>query len=184
MGRPKAFLPYFPGNLTFLGRLAAAAHGAGTSPVLVVGRPGDPVLEAESARLGARFVENPLADRGQLSSLIAALDSFDPSPPEAVVLLPIDIPVISSEVIRKLMTAAAGTAALIVRAAHNGQHGHPVLFKRPLFDELRAADPSAGARAVVRVDPARVLDVETGEPGVLIDIDTPEDYERVFGRPL
>lgn len=183
MGRPKAFLPHFRPDSTFLAHLVGSARSAGAHPVLVVGRPEDMRLRAETTRLGGNFVQNTDSARGQLSSVIAALDSF-PSDPHAILLLPVDVPMITSDVIRQLIHAAAATGAVIVRAAHQGQHGHPVLFKRAVFDELRRADPSTGARAVVRADPARVLDVETGEPGVLTDIDTPEDYERIFGRPL
>jgi molybdenum cofactor cytidylyltransferase len=183
MGRPKAFLTHFSPDSTFLAHLVASARSGGADPVLVVGRPEDSRLQAEATRLGGDFVENPEAARGQLSSVIAALDSFS-SDPSAILLLPVDVPMITSDVIRQLIQAAAATSAVIVRAAHQGQHGHPVLFKRAVFDELRRADPSTGARAVVRADPARVLNVETGEPGVLTDIDTVEDYVRVFGRPL
>jgi len=59
-----------------------------------------------------------------------------------------------------------------------------VLFTRVVFDELRRADSSTGARSVVRADPGRVRDVEVGEAGVTIDIDTPDDYLRAFGRRL
>ena len=61
-------------------------------------------------------------------------------------------------------------------------HGHPVLFKREVFAELRAADSAVGAKAVVRANAARVLDVEVDDPGVTIDVDTPADYERFFHR--
>jgi molybdenum cofactor cytidylyltransferase len=59
-----------------------------------------------------------------------------------------------------------------------------VLFKRAVFDELRAADPDVGARAVVRADRSRVRDVEVDDPGVALDIDTPDDYFRAFGVML
>ena len=55
-----------------------------------------------------------------------------------------------------------------------------MLFKREVFDEL-AADSTLGAKAVVRADPVRVLDVDVDDPGVTIDVDTPADYERLFG---
>jgi molybdenum cofactor cytidylyltransferase len=182
MGCPKAFLPHFSAGSTFLGHLIEAGRSGGADPVLVVGRPDDPALRAEVSRLGATFVENHEADRGQLSSLVAALDYFSPTEPDAIVVLPVDVPVITAAVVSRLISAAQGTTATIVRAAHQGRHGHPVLFRRSVFDELRGADPTTGARAVVRRDPNRVLDVETGEPGVLVDLDTPEDYERIFGR--
>ena len=56
-----------------------------------------------------------------------------------------------------------------------------MIFKRRVFDALRSADPAQGAKAVVRA--AGVEDVETGDPGVVEDIDTPEDYARVLGKP-
>ena len=183
MGRPKAFLPHFSPETTFLAHLVGSAQAAGLAPVLVVGRSADRDLKAEASRLGAVFVENPAPNEGQLSSLVAALTSFQEAP-DAVVLLPVDIPLVTPGVIRELVAAAASSGAVIVRAAHDGQHGHPVLFKRSVFAELIDADPATGARAVVRADPARVLNVEAGEPGVLVDVDTPEDYRRVFGRPL
>ena len=50
-----------------------------------------------------------------------------------------------------------------------------------MFDELRRADPEAGARAVVRAHQGAVLNVDVDDPGVVGDIDTPEDYRRLFG---
>ena len=56
-----------------------------------------------------------------------------------------------------------------------------MIFRRSTFDELYAADPAVGARAVVRADPGRVEDVDVAEEGVTIDFDTPEEYRRYFG---
>lgn len=182
MGRPKAFLPHIASGSTFLSHLVAAAHAAHALPILVVGRADDPELQAEVVRRGAVFVENREASRGQLSSVLAALDSFGPAVPDAMLLLPVDVPMVTPAVLGQLMAAAKSSSASIVRAAYHGRHGHPVLFKRTVFDELRRADPAVGARAVIRENPARVLDLEVDEPGVLIDVDTPDDYLRIFGR--
>ncbi len=61
---------------------------------------------------------------------------------------------------------------------YKGTQGTPVVFAASVFDELRALDGDAGARAVVRRDPARVarvaLDVDMPP-----DVDTPEDYARL-----
>ncbi|HXG55244.1 MAG TPA: hypothetical protein VNJ03_07665, partial [Vicinamibacterales bacterium] len=74
--------------------------------------------------------------------------------------------------------------AAILRATHANRHGHPVLFMREVFEELRKADPSVGAKAILRSRPDRVLNVEVDEAGVIMDVDTPADYERLFGRTL
>jgi CTP:molybdopterin cytidylyltransferase MocA len=57
-----------------------------------------------------------------------------------------------------------------------------VIFPRELFHELRRADAARGAKAVVRAHEAAVVDVDVPDPAVIEDIDTPDDYDRVFGR--
>jgi molybdenum cofactor cytidylyltransferase len=187
MGRPKAFLRQELTGTTFLAHLVAQARAAGLAPILIVGRAGDTGLEAAAEGEGARFVPNPRAAEGQLSSLLAGLDaleSYGGGAVSGVVVTPVDVPLVTAGVIEALLRAAEIPGVLIARAAHLGRHGHPVFFSREVFEELRRADPNAGARAVVRADPARVRDVEVGEPGVTLDIDTPDDYQRAFGRKL
>lgn len=184
MGRPKAFLRHELTGTTFLQHLAAEATAAGLAPVVVVGRVGDAALERAAVAAGARFVANARAADGQLSSILAGLDAVDPDRVGAIVVMPVDVPLVTAATIRSLLDAAEVEGVRIARAAHGGRHGHPVLFTRAVFDELRRADPSAGARAVVRADPGRVRDVEVADAGVTIDIDTPDDYFRVFGRRL
>jgi molybdenum cofactor cytidylyltransferase len=184
MGMSKALLRHTDPETTFVSYLIHAVHQAGAS-AFVVGRPGDEQLYREVNAAGGVFVTNPGADAGQLSSLIAGLNAASVDPQVTGVLLaPVDVPLITPGTVARLIASAARSSAAIVRVTHSGRHGHPVLFKRELFDELRLADPSVGAKAVVRADPARVLDVDVDDPGVTLDVDTPADYERLFGRPI
>jgi molybdenum cofactor cytidylyltransferase len=66
-----------------------------------------------------------------------------------------------------------------VRPARGNEHGHPVIFDRSLFDELRSADPALGAKSVVRAHAAEILNLRIDDPGAFLDIDTPEVYARV-----
>jgi molybdenum cofactor cytidylyltransferase len=59
-------------------------------------------------------------------------------------------------------------------------HGHPVIFDRRLFDELRACDPRVGAKAVVRGHAASIVNVPVDDAGAFVDIDTPADYQRAL----
>jgi CTP:molybdopterin cytidylyltransferase MocA len=184
MGRPKALLRQVQSGNTFVGHLIRIARESRLDPILVVGRPGADEVAAEVGRAGGTLVVNAGADRGQLSSIVAGLDAADAAGASAIMVLPVDVPLLSTRVLTAVLDAAAADERPIVRAVHRGRHGHPVLFKRAVFSELRAADPLVGARAVVRADPARVNDVEVDHPGVTLDIDTPEEYRRVFGREL
>jgi CTP:molybdopterin cytidylyltransferase MocA len=182
MGRPKALLPHTQEGQSFLSYLVRQFLTAGVSTILVVGRPGDEALRDEVTAAGATLVLNPRADDGQLSSLICGLDAAERLGAEQIVMLPVDVPLVSAEAIARLLAHAASSDAPIARATHAGRHGHPVIFKRAVFDELRHADPGVGAKAVIRKDPARVADVDVGDAAVTVDIDTPDDYRRAFGR--
>lgn len=178
MGTPKALLRI--GNETFLGRILGVLRAAGLPDAVVVARPGEAALAAAAAAAGfGRIVENPRADEGQLSSLIAGLDAIDRPGVEAALVTLVDVPCISSAVVSALLARMQTSSAPVIRAVHNGIHGHPVIFRRALFDRLRHADPAVGAKAVLRA--VMVEDVEVHEPGITQDVDTPADYERLRG---
>jgi molybdenum cofactor cytidylyltransferase len=180
MGRPKALLPHPRTGESFLTYLVNVFRTGGVDEVIVVGRPGDAAVRAGAEAAGARFIHNLDPARGQLSSLLAALDRVEGLGVQGVLVTPVDLPGITSAVVAGII-AARGSAA-IVRPVYGGRAGHPVYFSRDVFSELRDADPAVGARGVVRAAPSRVLDVPWDDAGILMDVDTPEDYERLLQR--
>ncbi|HXH06129.1 MAG TPA: nucleotidyltransferase family protein [Vicinamibacterales bacterium] len=102
---------------------------------------------------------------------------------EAILSVPVDVPLVAPATVRALIEAWMQRRAPVVRPARGSRHGHPVIFDRAVFDELRRAvgEPD-GARAVIRRHRARILDVAVADEGAFIDVDTPEDYRRLFGR--
>ena len=178
MGTPKALLRV--GDETFVGRILRVLCEAGVPTAVVIARPGQEALAAAvaAARFG-QIVENPRADEGQLSSLITGLDAIDRPGVDAVLVTLVDVPGISTSVVSALLERTRTSPAAVIRAVHEGRHGHPVIFRRVLFERLRQADPAVGAKAVVRS--AVVEDVEVEEQGITQDVDTPADYERLRG---
>jgi molybdenum cofactor cytidylyltransferase len=185
MGRPKALLPTSEGE-TFIARLLRTFSTAGVDDlVVVVGAHAD-VVRAALARqpVPVRIVENRQYERGQLSSLVSALDVVDRPGVKAVLAMPVDMPLVSPDTVRAVLEAYRGAPNLIVRPARGDRHGHPVLFDRAMFPELRAADPSRGARSVIGAHLRQTLDVTVTDEGAFQDIDTPEEYERCIGLRL
>ena len=177
MGSPKALLR--TGNRTFVRAILETLRSAGVTDAVVVIRSGQPKVIAEIEATGfARHVLNPRPDDGQLSSLLAGLDAVDRDGVEGVLVTLVDVPLIGADAVRALIARARASDAAILRAVHQGRHGHPVLFKRAVFDALRSADPALGAKAVLQGH--AVDNVETGDPAVTEDVDTPEDYRRLL----
>jgi CTP:molybdopterin cytidylyltransferase MocA len=178
MGRSKALLTT-TGDRTFVGAILESLRLGGVRDVVVVIRSGDAALEREIAAAGfGRAVVNPRAEDGQLTSLLAGLDAVDAPHVPAVLVTLVDVPLVAADTVRTLLARAAISPASVVRAVHRGVHGHPVVFKRELFPALRRADPSVGAKEVVRA--AAIEDVDVDDPGVAEDIDTPGDYRRLI----
>jgi CTP:molybdopterin cytidylyltransferase MocA len=182
MRRSKALLPIGESGDTFIARLISTFRSAESDDVIVVLRPDDVLLRTAVEYDAARIVENPDADRGQLSSVIAGLDAVDRPGVNAILVMPVDIPLVRVETIRAVKAAFLASAAPVARAVHEGRHGHPVIFARRVFDELRCADPHTGARAVVHAHAHDLLNVEVDDPGILRDVDTPDDYDQMSPR--
>lgn len=187
MGTPKAGLVHE--GRTFLARVVGTLRDGGVTDVLVVsGHAHDDVLAALPHGDPARVLRNPDPDRGQLSSLKVALAELRAraARPDAALVALVDHPAVAAATVAHLVaawcSARADTAAArvaIVVPTHDGRRGHPVLFAASVWDELLATPDEHGARAVVRADRARVLDVPVADPGVRVDVDTPEEFRRL-----
>jgi molybdenum cofactor cytidylyltransferase len=182
MGRPKAGLPLDTGADTFLSRIIRTLSAAGLPEVVIVTGAEMAAVRAAAGRADrrVRFVHNPDWPTGQLSSLKAGLSDVDVTVEAALVTL-VDIPLVSAETVRRVLRRWRETGAAIVRPARGALHGHPVIFDRSLFGELRAADPAVGAKSVVRAHQDQIIEVPSEDDGAFIDLDTVEEYRAVVG---
>jgi molybdenum cofactor cytidylyltransferase len=183
MGSPKALLRD-PDGRPFVARLVRTFAAAGVTRIVVVtGRQHDAIVAAVTADnppAHPSFLTNPDPARGQLSSVWIALDTIARDDVESILVTPVDIPMIGSSTIQHVIDAWRKTHRAIVRPAVGIRHGHPVLFDRAVFDELRRAPLTEGARAVVHAHADDLVNVAVDDRGCLIDVDTPSDYEQLI----
>jgi molybdenum cofactor cytidylyltransferase len=186
MGHAKAALPLGQTGETVLSRVVRTLLEGGVPKVVVVaGAHIDAVRHAMPTHQSrARMIEHPGWERGQLSSLLAGLAAIDEPHLEAVMVTPVDVPLVLPATVAAVMAAWRRARAPIVRPIESGasgarRHGHPVIFDRSIFGDLRSASLDVGAKAVFATYKDRVLNVEVTDPGAFEDIDTPEDYQRV-----
>jgi len=181
MGRAKATLPIDACD-TFLTRIVRTFLAADVDDVVVVvGHEADAIAQAFSGSgLPARFAINRAYDRGQLSSLVTGLAVVDRPGVAAALVTLVDVPFVSAATVKTVVERYRETRVPVVRPTSGGRHGHPLLIDRSLFDELRAADPAAGAKAIVRAHATAAGDVAVDDEGAFMDIDTAEEYERAI----
>ena len=189
MGQAKAALPLGTGQ-TVVGRVVTTLLAGGVPRLVVVaGAHIDAVRHALPSFAEAvgrpveprvRVVEHLGWESGQLSSLLAGLDAIDDPLLEAALVTLVDVPMVTPATVASVISAWRSSRAPIVRPAKGDRHGHPVIFDRAVFDELRSADPNIGAKAVFARHKDRIVNVEVNDDGAFEDIDTPEDYQKIL----
>lgn len=177
MGRPKARLEL--DGQSFLRRVVRALADGGCDPVLVVTAEGDDEVATEAQRAGAEVLVNPDPGEGPITSLRIALETIDDSV-DGIAYLPVDHPLVQAKTVSMLLEAARISGANLTLPMRGRKRGHPAIFSRSLFDELLNPELEGGARVVVHrhLDSAHL--VQSSDPGVVADIDTPEAYRAAL----
>ena len=173
MGRPKALLQL--GGKTFLDNILEAIAGSAISQVIVV--VGHHRKEIEDSAPNASIIYNPDYELGMVTSFQTGIRSLPPGSSGAMLFL-VDHPVVEPAVIRTLLDHAAGNRIAV--PVFQGRRGHPVLFGKETLAEVLELTASEGPNSVVRKDPARVIEVPVDHPGILVDVDTPADYQKLL----
>lgn len=177
MGSPKALLEI--GGRRAVEVVVAALREAGVARVLVVLGCHAAEIRAAAKLPDATLVENPDWETGRTSSLQAGLRQV-PDAAVAALVAPVDMPYVRATTVAAIIRAAERSKAEAIVPVHDGRRGHPVLLARSLFPRVLALGPDQPLRDVVRA--ARVQEVATDDPGVLVDLDTPDDVRRASER--
>lgn len=175
MGVPKCLLKL--GDKTFLQHVVDVLHSARILDVVVVLGAEAETIQRTLGWFTGKVVVNPNWEKGRLTSVIAGLDALETKDLHGAMVCPVDHPLISQSLFVDLLQAFWKSKKNIIIPSFNGRRGHPVIFSVELFDELRNAPLDLGARAVVHHHPDDIAEVPTDEEGVVLNIDTPDDYE-------
>ena len=176
MGRPKALLDWH--GHTFLSTIHAGLHSTHIAPIVVVTGADSDAIKSAHAGLDVTWVRNPDPSQGMLSSFRCGLHALCERSvlPMGVMLGLVDHPSVVQSTYAELVRHVAPDT--IVVPEHGGRRGHPVIFGNQFVDELLEGDCPEGARSVVHAHSEAVQIVPVDDPGVLLDIDTPEEYDR------
>jgi molybdenum cofactor cytidylyltransferase len=180
MGRPKALVPFE--GLTFVEHLLQATNHPRVGIVRVVLGANAESIQAELKLDQETVVVNQDWQQGQLSSIQSAIRSLPADETAGLLLCPVDHPLISSQLVSRLIAEFDSDRKLIVVPTHQGRRGHPVIFHASLYAELLDASPNVGARQVVWAHPDAIAEIETDEAGVILNLNDPETMRKALGH--
>jgi molybdenum cofactor cytidylyltransferase len=179
MGRAKQLLPL--GGTTVLARTIDNVRSAGlVEMVLVLGASAEAIRRQlpQSLLQGLKVVVNQAYGQGMASSLREGLSALDPQTGAALIILG-DQPFIQPQTLHQIVAGYHRSGALIVIPSHQGKRGNPVLLSRSVFPEVMALEGDTGCRAIFPNHLDAILKVEVEDPGILLDIDNQDDYDRL-----
>ena len=184
MGRNKALVTYQ--GRTFLSWVTEAARASGVlTDITAVTGADQAAVEAAASRLSLPTVYNPEFLRGMMTSLQAGVRAV-PTQTDAILVMLVDQPLVSAHVIRELVEKFNATHVRhrisLVRPRYRDQCGHPCLIASQHFQELLDAPVSdRGAIFLFKNYPQQAIELQTEDPGVIVDFDSPvdmEDYQK------
>ena len=135
-------------------------------------------IRAAVADLPVTVIHNPDWEAGQSTSLRCGLRALPDTIGSAVFLLA-DQPQIPIELVKALQDQHAQSLSPIVAPLIDERRGNPVLFDRVTFADLQSITGDVGGRAVFAKHP--ITYVPWHDANLLLDVDTPEDYQRLRG---
>lgn len=177
MGRPKLLLPW--GGTTVIGHLISQWRELGVAQIAVVLRLDDSALAAELDRLSfpkTDRIPNPQPERGMFSSIVCAANwqGWKPEISSWAVALG-DQPHLRLETLRRLLDFCVLNADAICQPAFGGRVAHPVVLPKPVFRALKDS-PAGTLKEFLKLNACRSVQHIINDPGLTLDLDTPEDY--------
>jgi len=173
MGQPKPLLPL--GNRTVIRYCLDTIIAAGLRDVIVVVGPESDEIAAPLSGLPVVIVKNESSESEMIASVRIGLRALEGHASGVLICLT-DHPLISADTLAALVRGHQVTPDKIIIPAYRGKRGHPTLFPGSVIEEVFSG---GNLRDVIRKDPARVRIIDVGDEGVVLDMDTREDYEKI-----
>lgn len=151
--------------------------------VLVLGFAAEAIRREIATELieGVRVVVNPRFEEGMASSLREGLSALRADVDAALIVLA-DQPFVQTGTMDRIVEQYRATRGEIVIPAYKGKRGNPVLLGRKIFAGAMALTGDTGCRAIFAQHVSGIVEVDVDDPGILQDMDTREDYERLRER--
>lgn len=175
MGRLKQLLPL--GDKTVLRHGIETLRRAGVDEPVVVCGMGAGRYETALVNSGARMVTNETAGSEMADSVRLGLSQIETVAYSAILVCLADHPLVLAETCTALIDRHRQSPAKIIIPAFQGRRGHPTLFPTAIINEIFN---KMSLRDIVRENPDRLLLVDVADEGVVLDMDTEPDYQKIM----
>jgi len=179
MGAPKPYMKLE--GRTFLEIIASRLENSGASfPGIIVFNEQHHSLIQSLSLPQFDLISNERQELGQLYSLQLAIRMI-PHGITGVLLCLADHPLIHEESYRRIVEMHILVPHKVILPTYEDRPGHPTLFPRLFFQEIQdlAPEKPEGVKNVLFDHPDAVMDIPLQDPGILMNLDSPEDISQM-----
>jgi molybdenum cofactor cytidylyltransferase len=175
MGENKLLLPF--GGRTVIQRTLDSLLASRAGEVIVVLGNKAQEINASIGSRRALVVLNPNFAKGMSTSLITGLGMVHSQARFIIVALG-DQPLVTPRVYNQLIEAAQNSEKGIIIPTCKGERGNPIVISMRYRAELLRLTGDIGGRELLKAHPDDVLEVPVDCEGVVVNINTKEEYEK------
>ncbi|MEX2283942.1 MAG: nucleotidyltransferase family protein [Gemmatimonadota bacterium] len=175
MGVSKAQLEFEPG-VTLLEHAVQILRKAGCRYIVAVVNVGDDWTARLADVAGAAVVINDRPNSQQIDSIRLGIVHL-PDDAAGAMVLPVDFPALRVGTVTSMINAFEHRQPPVLVPICLGRPGHPVIFSREIFGELMTDPLPRGAETVVDAHRPDRFELRIDDPGILLDVDSPADYQ-------
>ena len=179
MGSIKPLLPL--GKGTVIDTIVGSFKGAGVTDVIVVLGHRCKEIIVELKKNNVVWVVNEQYAQGMMSSFKKGIEALGDST-QAFFIMPADIPLVRPSTLKDLVSTHKAHPGQIIYPTFKGQRGHPPLIPTYFREKILTYEGPGGLRRCLKAWDNDALDVAISDQGILMDMDTPNDYETILQR--
>lgn len=179
MGAYKPLLPL--GDSTIIRTLIARYRAAGVEQVVMVTGHNRDLLEEHVSdlhvlcRANVRYAESDMLQSVKTGVRAYLEEGEAPSDDDRVLITPCDIPLVGPSTIKALLESSND----ICIPTSNGRRGHPICLSRRIVEQVLSYEGPDGLKGALDSTGLDAALVAVNDPGILVDADTPKDYEQL-----
>jgi len=174
--RMERFKPLLPlGKHTVIEQTIATFTAAGIENIIVVVGHNAKALHPILEKAPVTIVMNDKFDEGMFTSIKKGVMAL-PQSVEGFFMMPADMPFVMPDTIKQLMTTYSEQPSDVLYPTFNHKRGHPPLIARTVFKNIIDSDGEGGLKRLLNQPEIHANHLEVADEGILLDLDTYEDY--------
>ena len=144
--------------------------------IIVLGYQNETIEKLIDKTSRIKFVFNSNFESGMASSIIKGIKKLSKKTDSFFISLG-DMPSINYDTYNQLIKCNKNKKAIV--PMFKGQQGNPVLFPKSFEEKLLSIQGDSGAKKILEINKKEVLNLEINDPGIIRDLDVPNDFNNL-----